>query len=243
MTVLLAISTSTDHEQVALLDDERVVGVVDTPWRRGQPRRLLATIDDLLRREASPALDLIAADLGPGSFTGLRLGLATARVLAWQGNIPAIGVRATDVILRMARDRGVLGPMTMLLPSRAGHVYSVDVAADDLLGVHHEWSLVDAAQHATNHATRLDFPTIIAPSSTLHALAPMTSLPKDCTFAIERPDVLTLAHLAFAAFRSSTAHSCPPAWQGLQPVYVGVSEAERKFAVDLPTNVLPVLQG
>lgn len=67
---------------------------------RGHAEALLPMIDSVLREaQIEPAaLDLLVATVGPGSFTGLRIGLAAARGLALAQGIPAIGVTSFDAV-------------------------------------------------------------------------------------------------------------------------------------------------
>ncbi|MDE2227538.1 MAG: tRNA (adenosine(37)-N6)-threonylcarbamoyltransferase complex dimerization subunit type 1 TsaB [Alphaproteobacteria bacterium] len=83
---------------VAVLDGERVAAAHAETMARGQAERLLPLIAETLTAAgiAPAALELIAATTGPGSFTGIRVGLATARGLALATGRQAVGVRAFD---------------------------------------------------------------------------------------------------------------------------------------------------
>jgi tRNA threonylcarbamoyladenosine biosynthesis protein TsaB len=85
----LAFDTSTDAATSALLDDGEVLGE-----RVSRAVTLLEDVDALLRRGgATPSeIDLLAVGVGPGSFTGIRIGLATARGLALALDVPGAGV-------------------------------------------------------------------------------------------------------------------------------------------------------
>lgn len=90
---LLAIDTAAPRLQLALLAGERAETIVeDMP--QGQAERIFPAIDELLGRSGIAYKDLkrIAVTTGPGSFTGLRIGLSAARGLGLALRIPVVGV-------------------------------------------------------------------------------------------------------------------------------------------------------
>jgi len=91
----LAFDTATSVATSALLEDGNVLGE-----RTGVPARLLEDVDALLTgADADPKeLGRIVVGTGPGSFTGLRLGLATARGLALALELPVAGVSTLDAL-------------------------------------------------------------------------------------------------------------------------------------------------
>ena len=93
--LILAFDTATDAATCALvLDGEPLAESVT------RPVELLADVDAALRRGGAREgqLDGIAVGIGPGSFTGLRMGLATARALAFALDVGVAGVSTLDAL-------------------------------------------------------------------------------------------------------------------------------------------------
>ncbi|HEV2161092.1 MAG TPA: tRNA (adenosine(37)-N6)-threonylcarbamoyltransferase complex dimerization subunit type 1 TsaB [Stellaceae bacterium] len=88
---------------VAVLDGERVAAARAEAMLRGQAERLMPLIAETLAAAAiaPAALDLIAVTTGPGSFTGIRIGLAAARGLALATGRRAVGVGVLDAYAAM----------------------------------------------------------------------------------------------------------------------------------------------
>ena len=139
--MLLAFDTATPAVAVALHDGERVVAestVVDA-MRHGE---LLAPgITAVLAEAGAVRQDLtaVAVGVGPGPFTGLRVGLVTARTLASVLEIPVYGVCTLDVLAAEAVDTSaVTGPFIVATDARRKEVYwaSYDEAGIRLDGPH-----------------------------------------------------------------------------------------------------------
>jgi tRNA threonylcarbamoyladenosine biosynthesis protein TsaB len=107
--VLLAFDTATPHVTVALHDGKTVVATFDSEESMRHGEMLAPGIDHVLREAGAGAGDLtgIAVGVGPGPFTGLRVGLVTARTLALVREIPVHGVCSLDILAAEAMDDGL----------------------------------------------------------------------------------------------------------------------------------------
>ncbi|MDO8513568.1 MAG: tRNA (adenosine(37)-N6)-threonylcarbamoyltransferase complex dimerization subunit type 1 TsaB [bacterium] len=91
--MLLIIDTAEANKiRLALCRDSNC-SVIDKPTDKGQLEELLPAVDIFLKAQnASPKdLKIIAVNEGPGTYTGLRIGITTANTLAWSLDIPIFG--------------------------------------------------------------------------------------------------------------------------------------------------------
>jgi tRNA threonylcarbamoyl adenosine modification protein YeaZ len=141
--VLLAFDTATPLVTVALHDGDDVVAELraDRPMKHAE--QLAPLIDRALTEAGIVRQDLtaIAAGIGPGPYTGLRVGLVTARTLGFVLDLPVYGVCSLDVLAVEAADTGVVsGDFTVATDARRKEVY---LARYDASGARLEGPLVD----------------------------------------------------------------------------------------------------
>jgi tRNA threonylcarbamoyladenosine biosynthesis protein TsaB len=128
---MLAFDTATDVATSALVDDGEVLAE-----RASHARTLLEDVDALLRQGGAHSrdLDALAVGIGPGSFTGVRIGLATARGLALAldlrgagvstlaalaagapGAVPVVDARRSEVFALVGGEPSVLAPADLTI--------------------------------------------------------------------------------------------------------------------------------
>jgi tRNA threonylcarbamoyladenosine biosynthesis protein TsaB len=121
--LILALDTSSPAGSLAILRDEKVIGVVSTWAEETYSARMFRHLDFLLR-ELSLELkqfDLFAVAAGPGSFTGLRVGLTAAKGWAEVYKKPAAGVSGLEAIAAQAHSTAPL--LIPILDARRGQIY------------------------------------------------------------------------------------------------------------------------
>jgi tRNA threonylcarbamoyladenosine biosynthesis protein TsaB len=121
---VLAVETSTLAGGVALLDDDRLVAECLVDVRITHSERLLATVDRALVDAGWTPRDLdgLAVAIGPGSFTGLRIGLSTIKGLAVALSLPVAAVPTLDALAAALPFAGL--PVCPVLEARKGEVYA-----------------------------------------------------------------------------------------------------------------------
>ncbi len=122
--MLLAFDTATPHVTVALHDGASVVARFESEESMRHGEMLAPGIEHVLREAGASAQDLtsIAVGVGPGPFTGLRVGLVTARTLAMVREIPIHGVCSLDILAAEAMDSG-LDEFVVATDARRKEVY------------------------------------------------------------------------------------------------------------------------
>jgi len=122
--LLLAIEASTDHGSIAVTSGEYSLGEQTIRSRATLSKRLLPMVRDLLAGLdlALDELDGVAVGLGPGSFTGLRIALATAKGLTMALGKPLLGVPSLDGLV--AQLPFSAHPVCAVTDARKGEVYA-----------------------------------------------------------------------------------------------------------------------
>ncbi|MDY6826549.1 MAG: tRNA (adenosine(37)-N6)-threonylcarbamoyltransferase complex dimerization subunit type 1 TsaB [Bacillota bacterium] len=122
--LILGLDTTTLSCSVALLQDDRLLAEMTTSIKKTHSERLMPMLDTLLKEAGleREELQAVAAAAGPGSFTGLRIGVSTARALAQGLGIPAVPVCTLEALAEAAISPGAL--ICPLLDARRSQVYS-----------------------------------------------------------------------------------------------------------------------
>lgn len=132
LPVTLAIDTAAPRLQLALLLADGRVDVVVEDIAKGHAEILFDRLDTLLARNRLGHADIgrIAVTTGPGSFTGLRIGLSAARGLGVARKLPVLGIPSL-----LALSLGLPhGPVAVLLDARRGEAYFESFAVPGIVG-------------------------------------------------------------------------------------------------------------
>lgn len=113
MALILSIETGTDICSVALANDGELMALRESDEGRDHAKKVALFVDELLRETGvQPSdLDAIAVGKGPGSYTGLRIGVSFAKGMCYALDIPLIAIGSLDALTEVARedyDAGIL---------------------------------------------------------------------------------------------------------------------------------------
>lgn len=130
MSAILAIDTATNACSAALWADGSLLASLWEPMVRGHAERLVPMIGEIAEAADRPVkdIDLVAVTVGPGTFTGMRVGLAAARGFALSAGVPCLGLTTLEVIAEGVGDAP--GPVMVVIESKRSDVYVQNFNAD-----------------------------------------------------------------------------------------------------------------
>ena len=222
---ILAIDTSNQLLGVALLKDNQVIGEVVTNLAKNHSVRLMPAIEKLMNEvDMTPdQLNKIVVAKGPGSYTGVRIGITTAKSLAWALNIPVVGISSLEVLAYQGKFfNGLICPF---FDARRGLVFTgvYQWQADQLTSVYEEKNMlmVDALEKLAEEEKEVLF---LSPDIAIHqeaivdALGDLAKIPEG-PYHLARPANLALAGLDKEPGQTHT----------LTPNYLRLAEAEANW--------------
>ncbi|MGG1685866.1 tRNA (adenosine(37)-N6)-threonylcarbamoyltransferase complex dimerization subunit type 1 TsaB [Pseudalkalibacillus sp. NRS-1564] len=145
---VLAIDSSNYCMGVSVMVEGTIVGEIITNIKKNHSVRLMPAIEQLLEEVQLKPIDLdrIVVAEGPGSYTGLRIGISIAKTLAWTLNIPLVGVSSLEVLGQ--NGRYFTGAIIPFFDARRGQVYmsvyrangiEVERETDDHIVLFEDW--------------------------------------------------------------------------------------------------------
>lgn len=186
--MILALDTCLTACSAALLDGETVLAARSEAMPRGHQERLAPLVQELMAEAGVgfPALTRIGVTVGPGSFTGLRVGLAFAKGLSSALSIPCVGVGALEALAF-----GQPGFVVAVIDARREQVY-VQMFADGVA------LMAPDALAAADAAARLAELYHGGPATLIGSGAPLLApaLPSASVLTPDGPDPVAVARLA-----------------------------------------------
>lgn len=219
---VLAIDTSSLAGGVALVDGERTIAEYTLDIRLTHSERLMPAIDRVMRDAGWRPVDLtgLAVAIGPGSFTGLRIGVSAVKGLALALSLPIAAVPTLDALA--AGLSGAALPVCPVVLARRDEVYTSFYRWDGL-AMRREWDYL--ALSPGELADRLREPAMLVGDAATAIASPIArpAPPWRCV-----PSAATVGHLGRERLRAGDVASAA----ALVPLYVSPSQVElRRRAV------------
>ncbi|MBT9139067.1 MAG: tRNA threonylcarbamoyladenosine biosynthesis protein TsaB [Syntrophomonadaceae bacterium] len=218
---ILALDTSNRVSSVAIIDEEKVIAEYLLDVREGHSRKLLYLVNQILKDSelTIKKIDGFAVAVGPGSFTALRVGIATAKGLAIGAKKPLCGIPTLDVLAANVWTTGLICP---ILDAKARWVYGAvyQYHQSELRKVIAEFLLP-----LKELFKKIRTPTVFLGNAVLiHQGLIEKELGKDAFFAPQEFSLVRAANVAKLALRKLRAGEVPEL-SGIKPIYL-----ERKRA-------------
>ncbi len=123
--IVLALDTALEACSVALVRDAEILAVRSEPMLRGHQERLAPMVVEAMAQAGTAfgALDRIAVTVGPGSFTGLRVGLAFAKALSLALDVPCVGLGTLEALIASGPQTARASLAIAALDARRDHIY------------------------------------------------------------------------------------------------------------------------
>ena len=137
MIRILCIETSLDYCSVSIIEDGKVIDSENINIKKSHSEFILILIKDLLKRIkiSLNQLSAIAVSEGPGSYTGLRIGVSTAKGLCFSLDLPLLSVNSLDLMIYDVKKKNLIESGSLLCPmidARRMEVYT-KIVKDDLI--------------------------------------------------------------------------------------------------------------
>lgn len=224
---ILALETSAKSVSAAVVENGAVLASAYQNTGLTHSRTLMPLVDGMLKAAELPLenVDLIAVAQGPGSFTGLRIGVAAAKGLAWAKDLPCCGV---STLVAMAQNlRHLDGEIVCAMDARRNQVYNaVFEAKDGRLTRLSEDRAIGLAQLAEEVKNRSSTKIIVGDGAHLcYNYFLEAGIP--CRMAPAQLRMQNAVGVALAAEELAAEGKTVSAHQ-LVPVYLRLSQAERE---------------
>lgn len=196
---ILAIDTALDHcaACVTVQGDELPLAAESLLMARGHAEALLPLIERVMARSGGDfdTLDRVAVTVGPGSYTGLRVGLSAARAIGLAAGTPVVGVGTLSALLAPLLSESVAGTIVAAVDARHGAVYVQALSTGSGDGLAPTYLPVEAA------AERLGAgPVTLAGSGARALTAALSARGVAATVAdVSGPDIAAVAQLGLVA--------------------------------------------
>lgn len=119
---ILAIDTTSKICSVALLEDEKIIDEINLDSGLTHSENLMPLVKKILEKNEVQLkeINLIGVDVGPGSFTGIRIGVASTKAMAEVWNIPVASITSLETLARSVETNN---PIVSLIDARNNQVY------------------------------------------------------------------------------------------------------------------------
>lgn len=222
---ILAVDTSSSICSVAILEDNNLIIEKHNDDEKTHSQKLMPLIDEIFK-ESNLSLDdinLLACGQGPGSFTGIRIGISTVKAFADVKNIPLIGVTSLESLAYNVEQDGLIASVIDAkhdnvyfgLYELKNGIYSTvcEPISDSITNI-----INLLKQYSDSNITFVGDGAVVQKNLLENSFA-------NCSFANENRNIQTSISIGKAAFDKYNSDSFIPSYT-LSPIYLKKSQAE-----------------
>lgn len=224
---ILAVDTATKSCSVAVTENETVLGEITKVSEQTHSRHLLEMVQAVMSKTRLTLSDMdgFAVTRGPGSFTGLRIGISSVKGLALAVNKPVVGISSLQTLAQQIAPTSYL--ICPLIDARKGEVYTSMYRWDtDALTPEHGERVLrphEAVRNIHSHCIFVGNGAVLYRAFIMQRLGDLASFAPDDRHIIQAS---TVAYLGLKRFESGDAGEVAD----LLPDYIRKSDAELNFS-------------
>ena len=225
--LILAFETSAKAASVALMEGGKLLGESYQNTGLTHSQTLMVMAEDLLKQcgKTAAQVEAVAVAEGPGSFTGVRIGVAAAKGFAWGKEIPCYGISTLEA---MAESLGVYnGYICPVMDARRSQVYNALFYADGGTIQRHSEDRAIALSDLAEELEHLDGPIFLVGDGSILTYNTLSGRIEELVLPPEHRMHQRAVGVAILAHRQAEAGSAPSGG-ALMPNYLRLSQAERE---------------
>ena len=217
---LLSIDTSSDICSVAILEDDNLVKELNITDSKTHSENLMPLVDTLFKETSLSLSDMnaLACSIGPGSFTGIRIGIATIKAMAEVTQIPVIGVTSLETLAYLNSSNN--STIAAIIDSKNDQVYCG--IFDENFNLKEDYLATDITE-TISHLKKYSNIFLVGNGSTIHKELLLKDL-SNISFAEKNfQSAYALGRCAFDKFKKNDVLTADT----ILPLYLRASQAER----------------
>lgn len=227
---VLSIDSATEAATCAVIEDDRLLGEITFNYKKQHSIILMTIIDNLLKNINADisTIDGFVVSKGPGSFTGLRIGMSTIKGLSQGSNKPFISISSLDALAyNMAYTSGIICP---ILDALRGNVYTALYEfQDNNLNILTDYKIISITELLTLVKDQKKSVTFIGDGIKLFKDQIQKELP-EAIFAPTHLNLVRAAALGELGLKKLAQGESDDLYNSA-PIYIRKSQAEREYEI------------
>ena len=222
---ILAIDTSSLNATVSVINDDKLLGEFTISNKNTHSQIIMPMLDEMLKFAGVDIddIDVFATAIGPGSFTGLRIGIATAKALAQGGNKKIIGVSALEGLAENVYEDGKI--ICPIIDARRNDVYNALYLNGECIEKERAINIESLLAEFKDEEKKIIF---VGDGVLMHRELIIEKLGNKAQFASPSKIMAKASSIANIALRRAINEDYDDIYS-LEPIYLRQSQAEREY--------------